>query len=302
MIEFKAVTPEDRSLLVSYIFPGERRDSNLSIVNLCSWQYLTCSSYAIIEQQLVLRFCFENNQTVYTIPSGSGWLPEVLHCLADQAKEEGLPLYLYGIVPELKEKLERVFPEVFEYKENRDHFDYLYLRSDLAELKGKDFQSKRNHVNKFRKKYDFRFIPLTAALVPDCLRMHEQWCAERRCGEDESLTDEWQALTFALNHFSELDMAGGSLWVNGKMIAFAFGAPVNHDTFCVHAEKALGDFEGAYNAINQEFASYLPERFIYLNREEDLGIEGLRKAKLSYRPFRLLEKGLAVCPSYLLNS
>ena len=302
MIDFEPVTPKDRSLLVSYIFPGERRDSNLSIVNLCSWQFLTCSSFAIIEGQLVLRFCFGKDRTVYSLPSSGDNLSAILHCLARQAQEEGLPLSIYGIVPDLKNMLEPIFPEIFEYRENRDHFDYLYLRSDLAELKGKDFQTKRNHVNKFRKRYEFQYMPLTVAIVPDCLKMYEEWCADRRCGEDEGLTYEVQALTYTLNHFQELGVMGGTLWVDGNMVAFTFGVPVNHDTFCVHAEKALGCFEGAYNTINQEFANALPDRFTYLNREEDLGLEGLRKAKLSYRPVRLLEKGLAVCPSNLLNS
>lgn len=300
MIEFKPVTPKDKGLLTSYIFSGERRDSNLSFVSLCCWQFLTCSSFAIVGGQLVLRFCFDSNRTVYTIPVWGDSTLEVLRSLAKQAKEEGMPLYLYGILPELKERLENVFPEIFEYRENPDHFDYLYLRKDLAELKGKYLQTKRNHVNKFRKRYDFRFVPLTAGMVGDCLRMYDEWCTERRCDDDDSLTHEQQALTYALEHFDELGVVGGSLWVEGNMIAFTFGACVNYDTFCVHAEKALGRFEGAYNAINQEFAQYLPERFVYLNREEDLGLPGLRKAKQSYRPVCLLEKGLAVCPSDLL--
>ena len=301
MIEFKPVTPRDKELLTSYFFPGERRDANLSIVNLCSWQFLTCSSFAVVDGLPVLRFCFDSARTVYTIPGGGVRAEEVVRQLARQAVEEGLPLYFYGIVPELRELLDKVFPEVFEYKENRDHFDYLYLRKDLAELKGKDYQTKRNHVNKFKKRYDFRFIPLTAEMVPDCLRLYDEWGGERRCGEDEGLKQERQALTYALERFRELDVTGGSLWVEGRMVAFTFGAPVNYDTFCVHAEKALGEFEGAYNAINQEFAQYLPEKFVYLNREEDLGLPGLRKAKMSYRPVRLLEKGLAVCPPELLS-
>lgn len=301
MIEFKPVTPKNKELLTSFLLPGERRDANLSIVNLCSWQFLTCSSFAFVDELLVLRFCFDSDRTVYSIPVGGERVGDVVRELARQAVEEDLPLCIYGIVPELKELLEKVFPEVFEYKENRDHFDYLYLRKDLAELKGKDYQTKRNHVNKFRKRYDFRFVPLTAEIVPDCLRLYDEWCGERRCGEDEGLVQERQALTFALERFRELDITGGSLWVEGRMVAFTFGAPVNYDTFCVHAEKALGEFEGAYNAINQEFARYLPERFVYLNREEDLGLPGLRKAKMSYRPVCLLEKGLAVCPPGLLR-
>lgn len=301
MIDFKAVTPGDKDLLTSFIYPGERRDANLSIVNLCSWQFLTCSSFALVNDLPVLRYCFDSDRTVYTLPVMGEQVGEVVRRLARQAVEEDLPLYIYGIVPELKELLEPIYPGLFEYEADRDYFDYLYLRKDLAELKGKGFQTKRNHVNKFKKRYDFRFIPLTAEMVPDCLRFYDEWCGERRCGEDEGLVQERRALTYALERFRELDLTGGSLWVEGKLVAFTFGAPVNYDTFCVHAEKALGEFEGAYNAINQGFAEFLPERFVYLNREEDLGLPGLRKAKMSYRPVRLLEKGLAVCPPGLLH-
>lgn len=301
MIDFKPVTPQDKELLTSYLFPGERRDANLSMVNLCSWQFLTCSSFALVDELLVLRFCFDSDRTVYSIPVLGAQVEGVIRRLARQAVEENLPLCFYGIVPELKEMLDKVYPEVFEYEEDRDYFDYLYLRKDLAELKGKDYQTKRNHVNKFKKRYDFRFLPLTAEMVPDCLQLYREWCGERLCEEDEGLEQERQALTYGLERFEELGITGGSLWVEGKMIAFTFGAPVNYDTFCIHAEKALGSFEGAYNTINQEFAQYLPERFVYLNREEDLGLPGLRKAKMSYRPVRMLEKGVAVCPPALLR-
>ncbi len=295
MIDFKSVTPQDQKLLYSFIFPGERRDSNLSIASLCCWQFLNCSSFAVIGEQLVIRFCFPDSQTVYTLPAGEKAGKQVIRLLARQAMEENLPLYIYGILPELQERLEETFPGVFEYRDNRDHADYLYLRQDLAELKGKNYQPKRNHVNKFRKTYDYRYTPLTTAMVQDCILMYEQWCEDRRCMEDESLESEKQALLFGLDHFDELGLSGGALWVEGHIVAFTFGRPVNHDTFCIHAEKALLTFEGAYNAINWEFARRLSGSYLYLNREEDLGIPGLRKAKLSYHPFKLLEKGLAVC-------
>lgn len=295
MVDFKSVGLEDREVLTSLIRPTERRDNNLSFANLCCWQFLTCSSYAMIDDRLVLRFCFPDSMTVYTLPQGEKAGKEAIRRLAMQAKEEDLPLYLYGIVSEMYRQLEDSFPGVFEYREERDHFDYLYYRKDLAALRGKDYQPKRNHVNKFRKTYDYRFTPMTAEMVPDCLKMYEQWCIDRRCEEDESLDFERQALIYGMEHFRELKLEGGVIWVEGKVIAFTFGAPVNHDTFCVHAEKALNAFEGAYNAINQEFACHLSESYVYLNREEDLGVSGLRKAKLSYRPVLLLEKGMAVC-------
>lgn len=295
MIEFKSVALTDRELLTSYIYPGNRRDNNLSFANLCCWQFLTCSSFAVLDNQLVLRFCFPDEKTVYALPGGEKEGNSVIRKLAHQAMEENIPLYLYGNVPDMVMELENEFPGVFEYRKDRDHFDYLYLRHDLAELKGKDYQAKRNHVNKFKKTYDYRYTPMTAEMIADCISMYDKWCEDRRCEEDRSLEYEQQALKYGMEHFCELGLSGGVLWVEGEIIAFTFGAPVNHDTFCVHAEKALVAYEGAYNTVNREFASHLPEHFTYINREEDLGVPGLRKAKLSYRPAFLLEKGVAVC-------
>lgn len=295
MIDFKSVSLSDREVLTSFVLPTSRRDNNLSFANLCCWQFLNCSSFAIIEEQLVIRFCFPDHQTIYTLPEGEKKGKQVIRHLARQAREENLPLYIYGILPEMQEQLEAVFPDVFEYRAERDHFDYLYLTDDLAGLKGKDFQTKRNHVNKFRKTYDYRYAPMTAEVAGECLKMYEEWCKLRHCEGEESLQYEQRALTYGMKHFRELELTGGVLWVEGNIVAFTFGAPINRDTFCVHAEKALPGYEGAYNAINQEFANQLSGQYVFLNREEDLGLPGLRKAKLSYRPVRILEKGLAVC-------
>lgn len=295
MIDFKSVTLADRELLTTIIRSTDRQDNNMSFANLCAWQFLNCSSFAIIEEQLVFRFCFPETKTVYTLPAGEKIGKNAIRTLAGRAKAEGLPLYLYGIMPKMKEELEESFPDVFEYRQERDHFDYLYLRTDLANLQGKNYQAKRNHVNKFRKIYDYRYTPITVEMIPECLKMYDDWCKIRRCEEEVSLLYERQALEYELQYFNELGLRGGVLWVGGKIIAFTFGASVNQHTFCVHAEKAFTQYEGAYNTINWEFVNHLPSSYTFLNREEDLGIPGLRKAKLSYHPLRMLEKGIAVC-------
>ena len=170
----------------------------------------------------------------------------------------------------------------------------MLFRSDLAELKGKHYQPKRNHVNKFRKEYRYNYEPLTPDLIPVCLQFESEWCMKHGYIENENIRNERRALTYALHHFEELDLTGAVISVDGKIAAFTFGAPISHNTFGVHYEKADINIDGIYSAINQEFASHLPEQYIYLNREEDLGIPGLRQAKLSYHPVLLLEKTKAI--------
>ncbi|KIO42702.1 DUF2156 domain-containing protein [Sanguibacteroides justesenii] len=293
MIQFKPIKIEDKEVITSYLLPDNNRDCNLSFVNLCSWQFLTDSCFAIVDDCLVIRFTLDEERVVYLMPVGRGDIKAVIGLLKEQAKVEGHPLRIHGVFPRMEEWLNREFPGRFEYILDRDYFDYIYWRKDLAELKGKNFQAKRNHVNKFKRMYSYEYTPLTPDLVPHCLELEEKWCEEHDCDESESLENERKALNFALRHFEELELTGGALWVDGEIVAFTYGVPVTHDTFAVHIEKADTRIEGAYNMINQEFASHLPEQYIYLNREEDLGIPGLRKAKLSYRPVMLLEKGFA---------
>ena len=170
-----------------------------------------------------------------------------------------------------------------------------YLREDLATLKGKKYQAKRNHINKFNKKFAYEYIPITPELVPECLQLECKWYkANREDNDEEDLNDERRSIIYALNHYDELGLIGGAICVDHQIVAFTFGAPINHNTFGVHVEKANVNYEGAYAVINKEFASHLPEKYTYVNREEDLGIPGLRQAKLSYNPFILLEKSAAI--------
>lgn len=290
MIMFKPVTLQDKENIIPYTQKGEYRDNNLSFCNLCSWHFLTGSSYAIVNGQLVIRFQDRNGKAVYTLPFGEGDTGKTLHLLREEAVENKEPWMIFGSLPFLKEELEKYFGPVFQYSCHRDHFDYLYYRTDLSQLKGKNYQPKRNHANRFRKKYQYEYIPLTPDILPYCLELAEKWCEKHNCEEDKNLQFEQRAMTFALEHYDELGLMGGALWINKEIVAFTYGAPVNEDTFCVHIEKADTHFDGAYTVINQEFASHLPEHFVYVNREEDLGIAGLRKAKLSYYPALLLEK------------
>lgn len=293
MITFKDITLEDKEAITSITMNSERKNCDLSFSNLCSWRFMYDTKFAIVDGFLLFKF-YMNNQLAYMMPVGEGDLKKILEAIIDDAASEGESFLMYGVCNNMKDEIEKLMPGKFDFSSNRDYVDYIYLRTDLAELKGKKFQPKRNHANKFYKTYtDYEYVPITADRISECLRLEEEWCKANDCGQQNGLGNERKSLTYALNHFDELGLTGGILYVNGKIAAFTFGMPINHETFGVHVEKADTEIEGAYNVINQEFAKHIPEQFVYLNREEDLGIEGLRKAKLSYQPAILLEKNIA---------
>ncbi len=181
-------------------------------------------------------------------------------------------------------------------------YDTQFAVVDNLTLKGKKFQAKRNHINRFRNTYpDYEYTPITPDRIQECLDLEAEWCKVNHCDQQEGTGNERRALIYALHNFEALGLTGGILHVNGKIVAFTFGMPINHETFGVHVEKADTSIEGAYAMINYEFANRIPEQYIYINREEDLGLEGLRKAKLSYQPVTILEKYMACLKEHPMN-
>lgn len=295
-IDFKPITVGDRAAITSFTLPSPLRNCDLAFSNMCSWRFLYQSEYAVHENFLLIRFRIEDKKRVaYMVPVGSGDLREALLLLEEDSWRHGHPLLMLGVTPASEGLLEEAMPGAFAYLPDRDHFDYIYRREDLATLRGRKLQAKRNHANKFRKLYDYEYVPLTPGSAPECLELEAKWFAANRTEADrEGLSEERRSMTFALRHFEELGLSGGAIRVGGKLAAFTFGSPVNRDTFGVHVEKADTGYEGAYSIINQEFAARIPEQFTYVNREEDLGIPGLRQAKLSYNPAILLPKAAVV--------
>ena len=170
----------------------------------------------------------------------------------------------------------------------RDQYDYIYLRTDLASLHGKKLNAKRNHVNRFRAEHpDFIYRPLTPTLFDDCRRLMAVW-QEEKTDDSVTIDAERQVMETVFANWEALEMVGGSIFVEGRMVAFTYGAAVTTDTFDICVEKADRHVEGAFSIINQQFAEHLPEQYIYLNREEDMSIPGLRQSKLSYHPETLL--------------
>ncbi|WP_373722953.1 DUF2156 domain-containing protein [Bacteroides heparinolyticus] len=292
MISFKDIELSDRELITRYTQNSPRRNCDLSFSNLCSWRFLYNTQFAILDGYLLLKFWAEE-ELVYMMPIGNGDLKKVLEALIEDAHQEGKPFCLLGICSGMCSELETFMPGKFQFTADRDYADYLYLRTDLATLSGKKLQAKRNHVNKFKRTYNYEYTPITPDRIQECLELEAIWCKANNCDQYEGTGNERRALVYALRHFDELGLMGGILHVDGKIVAFTFGMPINQDTFGVHVEKADTSIDGAYAMINHEFAKHIPEQYIYINREEDLGIEGLRKAKLSYQPAIILDKYMA---------
>ncbi|KAA6327406.1 hypothetical protein EZS27_023602 [termite gut metagenome] len=293
MIVFKDLTLYDKDLITSYTLHSNYRNCDLSFSNLCSWRFLYHTTYAVINGFLVFKFWLSNDRMSYMQPVGDGDIKELLDMLIVDATMEGQDFRMLGICPKIKAELENILPDKLAFTYARDYSDYIYLREDLATLIGKRYQPKRNHINRFKKEYTYRYAPITPDAIRDCLLLEAEWQKANKLRQGEDASDENQAVFFALNHFEELGLTGGILYANDKAAAFTYGMPISQDTFGVHVEKADAAVNGAYSMINYEFANRIPKQYTYVNREEDLGIEGLRKAKLSYYPEIILDKYVA---------
>ena len=301
MIPFKDITLADKDTITSFTMKSDRRNCDLSFSNLCSWRFLYDTQFAVVDNFLVFKF-WAGEQLAYMMPVGTGDLKAVLWELIEDARKENQHFCMLGVCSNMRADLEAILPEQFTFTEDRDYADYIYLRSDLSTLKGKKFQAKRNHINRFRNTYpDYEYTPITPDRIQECLDLEAEWCKVNNCDQQEGTGNERRALIYALHNFEALGLTGGILHVNAKIVAFTFGMPINHETFGVHVEKADTSIEGAYAMINYEFANRIPEQYIYINREEDLGIEGLRKAKLSYQPVTILEKYMACLKEHPMN-
>lgn len=311
MIKFKDITEDDKELIQSFTLWGERQNCDLSFSNLISWRFLYNTQFAIVDDYLVFRF-YMGHHLAYMMPVPRPKRQEdgtfkvepcdecsvsVIRAIRDDSIAMGHPFLMLGVCNYMRDIIEEHFPDTFDIKPDRDFSDYIYTRDKLINLSGKKLQSKRNHINKFKNLYpDYRYRELTPELIPQCLELERQW---RRTSKDdngdvpdEDLSEELRSMTRAFNRWDRLGLVGGTIFVGDKLVAFTFGCPINQCTFDVCVEKADVNYEGAFTIINQEFVKHLPEQYYYINREEDMGDEGLRRAKLSYKPDILLEKNV----------
>jgi hypothetical protein len=199
---------------------------------------------------------------------------------------------IFTRIPEILIQLWRdSLHDLITIEESRDHWDYLYSVTELIELKGKRFHKKKNLLNQFRKKYDFEYVSLESDMIDQAMGMQEDWCTWRDCESSEALSAENRAIPRILSNWRKLQgLTGGAILIDQEMVAYTIAESLAEDTLVIHFEKGNHEYKGVYQAINQMFLEHSENNFEYVNREQDLGDEGLRKAKLSYNPVNFIKK------------
>ena len=292
MLTFKSLELQDKEIIDARLSQQNYRASDLCFTNLFCWGKKFDTQYAIADGWLIIRFKDNNRRNSYLKPIGTGNIKEGIAIIQDDHKQFDTVFQLRGLTQAMIDEIEAAMPGLFDYHLNRSVSDYIYTTEKLTLLKGKKLQSKRNHINRFKRENDWKYRSLTGnpALVIECKRMLDKWMEINREEKDPSLVYDDFATTLMLDHFEYLGLRGGLICVNNEIAAFALGEPLTADTMVVHVEKAFTDIHGAYTIINQQFAENEAAGYDYINREEDMGIENLRQAKLSYQPDILLEK------------
>ena len=290
MLTFQPCTPESCAPLKNIGDLVSPHGCDTSIINLCCWQHLYKGHIAQYKGNIVLRF-LHGQHHAYSLRFHPEDLKELLSVVEQDAAEHGDKLCIFGVNEDILHYYLDADPTLHaSYSE--DYSDYVYARHALATLTGHKLQSKRNFLNRFRRNHpDYQYKALDESDMQACLDLDKSWINKGlELGHTDDEINERKTIKYVFDHWLELDATGGTIYVDGQLVAFTYGAPINDNTFDVCVEKADTAFEGAYAAINNEFVNHLPPQYEWINREEDLGLPGLRQAKTTYQPAEKLHK------------
>ena len=286
--QFKELTLEDKPLFDQLLTRFPPVISELTFTNLFIWRRTYRPQISHFENFLCL-LSEQGKNSFFFPPIGGG---DVIRCsqslmkyLADKDALPKIARVPEAVVTQTDWKTSGMKAEL-----DRSQCDYVYLVQDMVELKGRKYHRKRNHIKQFQEKYSYQYIPLTPEWVPQCLQLQTEWCDLKNCEVNPGLHNESIATKEVFTHFEQLGVKGGAILIRGKVEAFTLGDPLNPETIVIHIEKANPAYEGLYPTINQAFLEHEGSAYRYVNREQDLGEEGLRKAKESYFPHHMVNK------------
>ena len=295
MIPFKTVTLCDKPWVDEIVFAENSPSADYNFGNIYIWDKRYRQLIARCGDRMLTKLRYEG-QPAFVFPIGTGPLRPAIEALRAFAAERGYPLILRGITPVHREQLEEAYPGKFRYAAEENNWDYLYLAEKLSTYSGKALHGKKNHCNRFEAENDWEFKPLSYELIPGCLDMLDVWSEENSERLDKSVSYEHDAIVRAFAAYEWLGLEGGVLFANGKSVGFSLGEMCSADTFDVHFEKAQIDLNGAYPMVCRELTRMLMAKhpgLVYINREDDMGLEPLRQSKQSYKPVGMVEKYIA---------
>lgn len=292
MLDFKTPTVEDKKWADEYLKNVKSYNCEYTYGCIYVWRAYYRTEIARFNDFLICRWGKAPKYS-YSMPLGKGDYKLAIDAIIEDAKSNADGVRIYGITEPYMDILNELYPDKFNFEFVEDGFDYIYDIQKMATLSGKKYHGKRNHITNFKKNNpNWSFEILDEDNINECIELHSKWISEHT--DDVDFSFEFEAVLSGFENYKELGFVGGVLKVDGKAIAYTFGEPLNDDVFVSHFEKAPADIQGAYPIINQEFTKNCLMNYKYVNREEDLGIEGLRKAKQSYNPEILLKKGIAI--------
>lgn len=285
---FKLLELEDKDIITRFLKQDPPVSSELNFTNLYMWRLHYRPHWREYGDCLLIVYRPDDEAPMALPPVGKGDKGAALEAIFQEMKALGHdPVVGRASKPFVDDWVDS---GRFQVAARPDQSDYVYRTQDLASLSGRKYHQKKNHLNRFKKEYIFELKEITPELVPAVLDLQEGWCELRRCAEEPSLRNEDMAVYEALGRFKDLDCRGLAITIEGKVEAFALGEPLNDSTAVIHIEKANPDVNGSYAAINYFFCQVFLDDLEFVNREQDLGVDGLRRAKESYHPHHMVDK------------
>lgn len=293
---FRPITLDVKPLIDAYTKPWTLECSDLSFTNLFIWGADGKMEYAEKENVLYIKLDFEGVPVFLWAPIPKyGAEVDYRKAIYDgiaYMKNAGVEPTFRSVWTPFRDKILEACPELYSMPTDIA-WDYVYTRESLATLKGKKLHGKRNHINKFLSKYpNYEYRKLDSSMIQDCIALYDRWIGEKDAEAAKSLQDEKQSVCLALNHMEELGLTGGTIYIDGKLCAFTVGERLHPHMQLIHIEKGDTAYDGIFPMINQQYVLHECMDVELVNREEDMGIEGMRKAKRSYNPVKMIEKYL----------
>lgn len=291
---FKPITLDAKKTIDSYTKPWKLECSDLSFANLYIWGADGKMEYAEKDHVLYIKLNFEGVPVYLWAPIPMYGVEvdyrKAIYDGIEYMRSVGTEPTFRSVWTPFQDKMLAVCPELFSVPTDIA-WDYVYSRESLATLKGKKLHGKRNHINKFLSKYpDYVYKKLDKTMIEDCIALYDLWIEEKEEEESKAMEDERESVLLALNNMDELNLTGGTIYIDGKLCAFTVGERLHPHIQLIHIEKANTEYEGIFPMINQQYILHECEGVELVNREEDMGIEGMRKAKRSYNPLKMIEK------------